>query len=410
MVDILIVEDNIDKLREIVKEVLSVDGITENNIYEALDVFSAKKILKEKKFTLLILDINLPKKKGEHPEKLSGLDVLGFINNNRRSIPPTYIVGMTAYDEVFNDAQEQFSSLIWKVIKFSFDNLEWRTHLNSTLKFLIENDIPPYKNDGKTHHIDVGVVCALEEELNAVLDLDLGWEKQEVKYDHSRYHKATIELEEQVICIVAVAAPNMGMTPSAVIAQKIISNFRPRMLVMTGICAGIRKKTDIGDILIADPCFEWGGGKWLSDDSGSLTFKAAPYQWRIDESIRAALRDVASEPNLMNEIYSNYKGKRPCNKPKVMIEAMASGSSVLQSTKMLKDIIEQHKNLIGVEMESYAVFTAAELAESPKPICVTLKSVCDFGDEEKTDGYHNYACYTSAQLFLHFIQRWFDIN
>jgi nucleoside phosphorylase len=410
MINILIVEDNLDKLREIVAQLLLVDGISEDNIHEAMDVASAKKKLKAKKFTLLILDMNLPINKGRFAEKLTGLEVLNFIRNNRKAISPDHIIGTTAYADVYKEAQKEFASLIWQVIEFSFTNEDWKLQLNSTLKYLVANDNPPYKNDGKTHHIEVGIVCALQEELDAILNLDLDWKIVDILYDHSRYYRASIKLEDSLIELVAVASPKMGMSPSAVVSQKLISHFRPKMLVMTGICAGIRDKTDIGDILIADPCFEWGGGKWVSDDAGKLTLKTAPYPWRIHDSIREAILDVKSEPKLLGDIYSSYIGKRPENIPKVIIEAMASGSSVLQSSEMLSEIVKQHKNLVGVEMESYSVFTAAEYSESPQPLCVTLKSVCDFGDETKADGYHQYACHTSAQFFYSFVKKWFDTN
>ncbi|MDC2891044.1 hypothetical protein [Psychrosphaera algicola] len=66
---------------------------------------------------------------------------------------------------------------------------------------------------------------------------------------------------------------------------------------------------------------------------------------------------------------------------------------------MVNSIIDEHKNLVGLEMESYAVYTAAALTEEPRPLCVSMKSVCDFGDEQKSGGYHDYACYTSARVF-----------
>jgi nucleoside phosphorylase/CheY-like chemotaxis protein len=411
MVNILIVEDNPDKMSLILKKMLQVEGINENQIVDVADVKSAKRLLKEKKFTLLILDINLPLKRGGDEEKLSGLKVLEFIKINNKAIPPSNIVGITADNEVFDEAQNQFSSLIWKVIKFSFRNDEWATQLDSTLKYLVANDVPPYKNDGKSYHIDVGVVCALEEELNALLAIDLNWEELPVKYDHCRYHKGMIVQEdEDDLTIIAVSSPSMGMNSAAVVSQKLISSFRPRMVAMIGICAGIRSETNIGDILVADPCFEWGSGKWVQDAEGKLELKPAQYPWRIDDSVRVAIKDVGKDEDFLKGVYGTFIGKRPEDPPKIIVNAMASGSSVLQSSDMVNQVVKQHKNLIGLEMESYAVFTAAELSGSPKPLCISMKSVCDFGDELKSDGYHKYACYTSAATLIKFINRWFELN
>lgn len=90
--------------------------------------------------------------------------------------------------------------------------------------------------------------------------------------------------------------------------------------------------------------------------------------------------------------------------PKVHIEAMASGASVLQASSLVEDVRGLHKNLIGIEMESYAVFTACEYAAEPRPKCISVKSVCDFGDESKSDGFHEYAAYTSAAFLAEVIK------
>ncbi len=299
--------------------------------------------------------------------------------------------------------------MIWKVIEFKFTDDSWIFPLQSSVEYLIANDVPPYKNDGKTYHYDVGVVCALDEELNALLTLDCSWTQVSVKHDPAIYYEGTINVEDYQLKIIATSAPRMGMTPSAVISSKMISSFRPRILTMTGICAGVRGKTKLGDILIADPCFEWGGGKWCSDGNGGLTLKSAPYPWRTDESLRAILQSIKNDSDFLESVYSAYQGKRPENKPEVHIDAMASGSSVLESTEMVEKIKHQHKNLIGLEMESYAVYTASALAETPKPLCITMKSVCDFGDETKSDGYHDYACFTSARVFYEFMTKWYDL-
>ena len=68
----------------------------------------------------------------------------------------------------------------------------------------------------------------------------------------------------------------------------------------------------------------------------------------------------------------------------------------------MKDVREQHKNLVGIEMESYAVFTAVEYSSEPRPKCISIKSVCDFGDESKSDIAHAYAAHTSSNFLYEF--------
>jgi nucleoside phosphorylase len=213
-----------------------------------------------------------------------------------------------------------------------------------------------------------------------------------------------VKVDDQDISLVAVAAPRMGLSPAAVTASKIISNFRPRVLAMTGICAGVRGKVEQGDILVADPCFDWGAGKWVVDSSGSMQFLPAAYQWRLNDEIRSLIRSVSEEAGLLGKIHASFQGPKPRVIPRVLIDAMASGSAVLQSEDLMIKIREQHKNLIGLEMESYAIFCSAEYAASPRPVCISMKSVCDFGDSLKNDNFHEYAAHTSSNFLFELIK------
>jgi nucleoside phosphorylase/CheY-like chemotaxis protein len=409
MIRILIVEDSADKLREIVKEILKDSRLSENNIEFSNNSKDAKKKLASERFDLLILDMNLPKTMGTDALHLEGVEVLNFIKNNNRAIPPGYIVGLTAYAEELKDAESEFNSFVFKLIKFSHSNSSWKVQLSSAIKYLVDKDVPPYINDGSTYHTDVCIICALEEELEYVLNLYDNWKTVRVIGDNVIYRTNMIIINGVEVTIVAAAAPRMGMSNAAVLATKLISSFRPKIIVMTGICAGVRGKSNYGDILIADPIFDWGGGKWIADKTdGSLKFRPAPYPWRLDEDLLFDIKSMNENDNILKDIYEEFQGAKPDHKLKVYVDAMASGGSVLQSSCLMDDVKEQHKNLIGVEMESYAVFTAATYASNPKPKCISIKSVCDFGDEEKNDNFHTYASYTSAKYCSYLIQQLFS--
>lgn len=77
------------------------------------------------------------------------------------------------------------------------------------------------------------------------------------------------------------------MTGAAVAVTKGIYSFRPRYVVMTGICAGLEKRTRLGDVVITDLCWDWGSGK-IKIEKRKEVFHPAPYQYRLDESLRTA--------------------------------------------------------------------------------------------------------------------------
>lgn len=400
MIKILLVEDEQEKRRLISSALLSCEGITLDNIVLATDAHEAKRQISKQKFDLLILDINIPRRADDQIAVGGGLDVLSFIKGNARAIAPTYVVGLTAYTDGADAAQSAFAMPLWKLLFFSYSNDSWSASIKEAVNYLKSRSRPPFFNDGQTYHIDVGVLVALEgEELAGLKRLPYGWTEYQIPHDPSRYLVGTVKHAERDLQIVAVASPRMGLTPAAVTATKLITNFRPRLLVMTGICAGVRGKADMGDVLVADPCFDWGSGKWVYDEHASKPkFQPAAYQWRLEEAVRSALRALGDDGDLMRSIHEGFMGKKPSAPPKVIIEAMASGAAVLQSADSMQEIRAQHKNLIGIEMESYAVFCAAAYSGEPRPHVVSLKSVCDFGDDKKDDNFHDYAVFTSSEL------------
>ncbi len=410
MIKILIVEDETEKRRLLIETLTEVDGIALDQITYVDDALSAKRQISARRFDLLILDINIPPRADKPTETGAGLEVMSFVRNNNNAIPPGCIIGMTAYDDGAEAAEEVFASPLWKLVRFSYSELGWQAPLKEAVRYLINMQRPPYSNDGRTYHVDLGIIVALEdEELKSVLALPADWKELPVKYDHSRYFSGTFSSDDRRISVIAVAAPKMGMPAAAVAASKLIQSFRPRLLAMSGICAGVKGKVEIGDILIADPCFDWGSGKWVRETPESeLKFRPAPYPWRLDEGLRGIVKRLDSE-EWLKALYRDFDGKQVADRPpKVLVEAMASGASVLQAASLMDDVKDQHKNLVGVEMETYAVFTAAEYAAEPRPKCISIKSVCDFGNEDKKDGAHLYAAYTSAQFLYRFAIGAFD--
>jgi nucleoside phosphorylase/CheY-like chemotaxis protein len=403
MIKILLTEDEPEKKRVIVEQIISVEGISLSNIDFAVDALEAKRFLSKNKYDLLILDINLPLKAGEGVEPGGGLTVLDFVKRNIKAIKPSYIVGMSAYQDGISAAEAEFTSPLWKLISFSLSDMSWARALIGAIEYLVENNKPPYVCDGSTFHTDLAIFVALEgEELASILALDAGWQKVDVPHDFTRYHVGKFKSADKELSVVVAAAPRMGMPPAAVIATKLINSFRPKYLAITGICAGVRSKVKMGDILIADALFDWGSGKWAKSLKAPAIFLPASYQWRLDQQLRADLKEFSEGYVGLAEHYENYPNKKPKTAPTTHIEVMASGAAVLQSAEHVSAIRALHKNLIGIEMESYAVFTAAEYSSNPKPKCISIKSVCDFGDDKKSDGFHEFSAYISAKFLQDF--------
>ena len=100
MFNILIVEDNTDKLREIIQLLSTIENIDVDLIDSELDAISAKKRLKVKAYDFLILDIAIPNRKADQPDLEGGLKLLNEILNRKVYKIPTHIIGLTAKEEI----------------------------------------------------------------------------------------------------------------------------------------------------------------------------------------------------------------------------------------------------------------------------------------------------------------------
>lgn len=400
---ILIVEDEQLKRRLISEAVNRAPGMIYSNIDFAHDLKEAKRRIQSNKYQLVILDVNIPADSISDPTTGLGLELLDFIKNNLRAIKPTYVIGMSAYREGVEAAASEFNFPLWRFLDFSYDNLDWQQTVTSAVEYLNENHTPPFTTDGRNFHTDLCIYVALEEELSSLLKLPIDWKEIRVPHDDARYYQGKFEREEKSLDVVIVASPEMGMPIAAVFAAKLIHTFRPKYLGIVGICAGVYGKVNMGDLLVADPCFDLGSGKWTVDKkSAKLKFLPALYQRRLDDTLRAKISSLGDDKQLLESIWTSFQHKRPPKKPEVKVGVMGSGSSVLQAVEMMKQAEERHKNLIGIEMESYSLFTACEFASGPKPQCFSMKAVCDFGDSKKVDDYHDYAAHVSANFIYEF--------
>lgn len=403
MISILIVEDEIEKRRVIAEALLAIDELTEDALTFASDVHEAKKKLKDRKFDLMLLDINLPKRADKHPVADGGLEILRWLKRRGQGHRPTYIIGTSAYSHALESAQGDFDNLLWRLVPFSHGDNSWRPALANSIKFILEDLVPPYQSDGTTYRTDILIVTALiEPELTAILDLPLDWEPIEVEHDASSYRRGVLHSKDGPLSVVATAASDKGLTGAAVAVTKAIYSFRPRYVVMTGICAGLEKRTRLGDVVITDLCWDWGSGKIKVED-GKEVFHPAPYQHRLDETLRMSAENLKEDGTLLNEVMLHSPISKLKKEPRIHIGPVASGASVLQSSAAMKRVLNQHKDLLALEMEIFSVFFACHVAPLPRPKAFALKGVCDFGTEKKKDGHQAIAAAVSARVLFNFL-------
>jgi nucleoside phosphorylase len=302
---------------------------------------------------------------------------------------------LTAFPEIREKAAQRFAEDLWMVIQYDISSDHWAEQLRRKVEYILlverSQPIPGYE-------AFLGIVAALPTpELAAVLDgVPWEWSSIQLPSDASQYYEGKIRKDSDSRRVVAVAAPRMGMTAAAVTSMKMISAFRPRYLAMVGIAAGVKGRCQLGDIVVADPSWDWGSGK-ISGVGAASRFQQAPDQIPMDSFLRAKVMLLARNEPVLDAIRRGWKGSTIDHVLRMYVGPAASGAAVLADKRTVEGIIDQHRKLLAIEMETYGVYAAAQGAPLPQPKVFSVKSICDYADDSKSDSHQAYASYTSAQ-------------
>lgn len=404
MIRILILDDSLEKIN-IIKHFLEDECNVESHLIEEIyNIKDGRKNLYENDYDLLLLDLVLPRDAESEPSADESIKFLDEIYYNSDIHIPVHIIGFSQYDELILSHTDSFDDKLWHLINFSFTNNNWKYKLKNKICHLIS-----IKNrfkeiiESKTQ-FDFGIMCALESpELTQVLELNCNWKKLEIEDDPLIYHHGEINtINGNSFKIVACSINRMGMQATASVTSMLISKFKLKYIFMTGICAGIKERgLNFGDIIIAENSIDYGSGKMLEDSNGAFIFKPEPHQLPTDQNLISKINSFIRNNSELLKIQSSYKGTASLNLLKAKIGPVASGSYVVASKSFASNIAEPNRKLLAIDMEGYGLYLACHYFNQTKALFI--KSVCDFGDDQKNDDYQNYASYTSAQFLFSFI-------
>ncbi len=410
MLKILVVDDNQKKIKNI-RALLEV--IPEVSILEtATNITNAKKLLNKNHYDLLILDLGLPNRDGDDPLPKNGINFLEDINKSKRLIKPFHIIGLSEYQEYIDQFKEYFKQELWALINYKQDSTAWEKQVLNKIEYLIKSkrDLVNPLNFG--YQYDLAIITALRSpELDSILNLDAEWKSFTLPNDSTEYHKGVFSKKGKSIKVIAASAPQMGMVPASTLTHKMISNFRPKYIVMTGIAGGVKGVGNFGDILIADISFDSGSGKIKSDNEGNRIFEPDFKSINLDTDLKERFIAIKGNREFLDDIKSKWPIKDIQTELNIHIGPFASGAGVIANKKVLEEIKGHSRKLIGIDMETYAIFYTANNCSKPKPkAAFSLKSISDFGDSNKNDNYQPYASYTSANFLYHFVLEKLDFE
>lgn len=402
MIRVLIAEDTKTKADNIASA-LKKTNVAPLEIHFAESIIEANQSLISNSYDLLILDLNLPLRKGQDPKANGGLEIIDYFQASQGNLP-LFIIGLTAFDGSLQGAQAKFNDELWSLIKYEESSIDWEKRIGNKLVHIAELKRNTEATRRRKYDYDLAIITAVEVEFNAAKKY-LSPEWEEVKYpdDSTYYYTTQINIGGKKIKTVLGMTTEMGMTAASSLASKLIHNFIPKRIIMIGIAAGIKDEINLGDIIGADPSWDYSSGKLIRDKDGKR-LAPDPRQIRINADNKDTLLKISRDEKLLLNLWKDWPAKKSNTVPVLKIGPMGSGGSVVADDITAMEIKEQVRKTIGIDMETYGVYFAASNSCQPRPDFLSIKAVCDFADSQKNDDLQSYCSYLSANVLLEYLK------
>jgi deoxycytidine triphosphate deaminase len=241
--------------------------------------------------------------------------------------------------------------------------------------------------------VDFAFVTALPKERDAVLKYLDVYERVQVGFEPLTYYRGRINISRSndYYEVVVVMLLGMGNGEAAVGSMEVLRRWRPANVIMVGIAGGVPDKVALGDVVVANFVFYY--------ELVKITSKGGQRRGQYFPSDRLLYdRALAHEANGWA---SRISTERPdtlqvgVRFPRVHFGAIASGEKILADETTLAQLLHECPDLFAVAMEGAGVARAAS-HQTPPTRFLEVRSICDYGDEQKNDDWQAYAAEAAA--------------
>jgi nucleoside phosphorylase len=386
--DILVLEDNDSKFDELKEHVHTVLGVV--TVVRAALLSDFLRYVERNKFDLIVVDLLVPRFKDSKEAEDVTSDILDACRDLACQNNRTKVVALTASDDASDNNYKALNAADISVLTFDLSG-SWRDPL--THQCLIAK---PKKT------FDVVIVCALPKEVQGFVNA--GYQVGDA-FLHGILDCREIAIGDKQAVIVTAA--RMGLVSCAITATQAIEAFAPSLICMSGICAGIKDKAKLLDVVIAESCHQHDFGKWSVNG-----YEPEIYSVPIKAKLRAELKKIIEdEADFASAICNDVKYEKqelpeelPSLAARVYFTPASSGSAVVADDKMVEIIKEQQRKGAIFEMESFALYEAARLHPTDVSF-FSAKAVVDDGGPSKGDRFHRLACILSAKTVYECVRR-----
>lgn len=361
--------------------------------------------LQQQHFDVLILDMLLPEVPWGPPLADGGVKLLEHLDQDPELKLPTYIIGITASPDPLEAVDEAFRSKPWVLIRTA-NGAPWEDRLLALIRHAFDSETA---QDAAKYETDVCLITALRQpELEALIRTPIRLGNPALIDSMTYVQTGTLASSNQSLSVVVGCCLRMGSTESALLTAKLINRFRPKIFGLAGICAGFEEKVAYGDVIVADPCWDYTmSSKITTTPDGVKSVANAPDFISLEGDISARFENLSQDRSYLAGLMDRWPGEKPRNAPQIVVGPSATGPAVIADAAVFEEVrAKQHRQTIGLEMEAYGVYCAVRKATRPKPFVFSAKGVCDYATFLKDDKYQKYAAYTSASVATEFLSRY----
>lgn len=275
-----------------------------------------------------------------------------------------------------------------------------------------------------TKRVDVVVLTVIQVELDAARSaLEIDDRERETADDGTVYFRGMVrsELARRNYNIVLACVGGAGNPGAAVATASAIARYRPRVVVLMGIAAGMRGKTRIGDVVVAERVVAYEPAALMRTADGPL-MQPRPEIDRVPHAMSQAFVTYRADANRLREKFVRAGGKFPtvptgredefrqhvASSIGVRLATVASGEKLLRDPEEFSALRDgMHGKTEAGEMEAVGVVEACRRANVP---WMVFRGISDFGDEFKDDQFHGFAALTAAAAIVDFMAWGLDLG
>jgi nucleoside phosphorylase len=250
--------------------------------------------------------------------------------------------------------------------------------------------------------VDIGIVIALDEEFSEIFPQI---ESTSVFIEGINQYFYQFERgandSEKYLCV-ATFIGGMGIGKSAVIADRLINQFKPATVINIGIAGSMDKDVIVGDVVLAEQAddYLYAAKAIISDNSHDFGFQFSgdPYKSSLAyvrhaqnlkyaysqantdwlATCEAKLKELVSQQVLWGLLHKGLIRERPA----LMTGDIASGSIVGATDVFVQWLKSRNRKYLAVEMEAAGVMSAAYTRAVDTLI---IRGISDFSDHRKAE-------------------------